>query len=225
MTGLFNDCDRIRSATVEKEVVSSRGSSWVPQYAVLSSNRYFISAQMLSARSRCSMHADIRFSNPVDGSLFLAKGDHPAPQDVLDQIPLHEVISVDVQHQLIVAGAQAAQSLADEPEHQEGEAQSSSLLVISTIPSGYNSGRKYCFRLARQEDADEWQKELNALMRMAQQYAGKQNARSHRGSKAQPLCFHARALSIYESTAFQGCVAVLIAVGCGLDLTEVLLCT
>jgi hypothetical protein len=161
-----------------------------------------------------------RFSNPVNGSFFLAKGDHPAPQDVLDQIPLHEINSVDVQHQLIDAGAQA-----DEPEHQGVGAQSSSLLVISTIPLGYNSGRKYCFRLAGQEDADEWQKELNALVRMARQHAGKQNTRSNRGSKAQPLCFHARALGTYKSTAFQGCVAVLIAVGCGLDLTEVLFYT
>lgn len=139
----------------------------------------------------------------------------------MDHIPLLEIASADVYRE----SAKDAHPGADESEHQAVDAQSCPLLVISTIQSGYNSGRKYIYRLNGPREAYEWQEELNGLIKIAQARAEMQKFGCDDGRKDQQGNLRARAFAVYNSKAFQVSVVILIALGCGLDLSEVVFCS
>jgi hypothetical protein len=148
--------------------------------------------------------------------------DHPG-QPVTELIQLAEITSVDV-HELFAEDAEdgfrrfpenSAISIEEEPAcRKHGDA----LLVIATSASGRNLGRTYILRLGKIE-ADGWQEDLIRLAQSAQARAAGQQRRGCGVLSS----LRARVRAVHDSRPFQFCVAGLIVVGCGLDVSEVLL--
>lgn len=159
----------------------------------------------------------------------------PGDSDIIDYIPLHEIHSVELQHEYVdptlAAEANLARvnsirsssisSLKVLKEHQslsDGESIWEWHLVISTIDDGHNAGRSYILRVPAQHAAG-WLKDLDTnALEARRSFQERMLLAKYGHSKVAML--RAKSLMLYESPPFQYMVSALIVASFMCDLSE-----
>jgi hypothetical protein len=148
-----------------------------------------------------------------------------APFIVVDQIPLHEIMSValvEEEEDDSPAATRGGKSLLGfDFLHNRGAevtVPGDIILTIQTVPGGYNSGRSYAHRCAGPE-AHAWLLDLRKAVKTAQLVEAKRWIAEKHGGSRLPL-LRAKALLIHESVSFQSLVSLLVMFGFCADVME-----
>ena len=167
----------------------------------------------------------------VDRLSFTTPGD----SEVIDHIPLHEINSVELQHEYADPALAADTDVAKANSRRSSSIRSSKSLkelqppshdeaiwewhlVISTIDDGHNAGRSYILRVPA-EEAESWRKDIKTRARESRSLVQERILRLNYGHSRVAM-LRARMKIVYESSPFQYVVSVLIVISFVCDLSE-----